>query len=176
MGIFGVVLYTDRHPNIKKVLRDPDYWEALDEISGPVLQLFAIRTAQGRWDSGVPRGASGMLNGIWLEPQANLPLLKLFELNSTVGLPALVVFTWDSDEVVEKVVIPLADHDPVTSFSRLREVVEVASRAVGSADKDGVSGQDYIAMVRSGFAAFGRRDQIKKGYEFLKEIRDWLPF
>ncbi|MDR3439920.1 hypothetical protein, partial [Telmatospirillum sp.] len=35
VNAFGLVLYTDSDPHIKKVIADDDYWAALDEISGP---------------------------------------------------------------------------------------------------------------------------------------------
>jgi len=38
--IFGVILYTDTHANIKKVLRDEDYWRSFDEVSGRRLACF----------------------------------------------------------------------------------------------------------------------------------------
>jgi len=38
--IFGVILYTDTHANIKKVLRDEDYWRSFDEVSGRRLAVF----------------------------------------------------------------------------------------------------------------------------------------
>lgn len=48
--VFGVVLYTRAHANIKRVLDDDCYWEAFDEISGPRWNIFATRAEPGRYD------------------------------------------------------------------------------------------------------------------------------
>jgi len=47
--VFGVIIYTDGNPYTKKVLRDQDYWSALDCVSGPRWPVFAIRPVQGNY-------------------------------------------------------------------------------------------------------------------------------
>ena len=33
LAVFGLSLFTDKHPHVLKVLRDEDYWKEFDEIS-----------------------------------------------------------------------------------------------------------------------------------------------
>lgn len=41
--IYGFILYTDKDPFVAKVLRDEDFWQALNSISGPSWPIFAVR-------------------------------------------------------------------------------------------------------------------------------------
>ena len=44
--IYGFILYTDCNPYVAKVLRDNDFWKALDSISGNNWPIFAARPLQ----------------------------------------------------------------------------------------------------------------------------------
>lgn len=39
---FGFIIYDETTPQYRKVLRDKDYWEALDKISGDKMMIFAL--------------------------------------------------------------------------------------------------------------------------------------
>ena len=41
--IYGFIMYTQRHSYIIKVLRDDDFWNELDEISGANWPIFSVR-------------------------------------------------------------------------------------------------------------------------------------
>jgi hypothetical protein len=39
---FGFIIYDETTPQYRKLLRDKDYWEALDRISGDKMMVFAL--------------------------------------------------------------------------------------------------------------------------------------
>ena len=41
--IYGFIMYTQRHSYIIKVLRDDDFWNELDEISGANWPIFSVK-------------------------------------------------------------------------------------------------------------------------------------
>ena len=43
---FGAVVYDERTAEIRKLLTDQDYWDALDKSSGPDLEVFALRDVE----------------------------------------------------------------------------------------------------------------------------------
>lgn len=43
--LYGFILYTDSDPYVKKVLRDDDFWDALDEKSGQNWPIFAAKNS-----------------------------------------------------------------------------------------------------------------------------------
>lgn len=44
---FGALVYDEGTVSLRKLLRDPDYWDALDKASGPHLEVFALRDSVG---------------------------------------------------------------------------------------------------------------------------------
>jgi hypothetical protein len=43
VAVFGALIYDEGSAELRKLLRDPDYWDALDHTSGPHLEVFALR-------------------------------------------------------------------------------------------------------------------------------------
>jgi hypothetical protein len=41
--IYGFILYTRRHANMVNFLQNPNYWDCLDDISGPNWPIFSVR-------------------------------------------------------------------------------------------------------------------------------------
>ncbi|MDY7012080.1 MAG: hypothetical protein SVX43_00535, partial [Cyanobacteriota bacterium] len=52
--LFGLILFTRSHPHIVKVLRDRDYYAALNEISGDLLLVFAATLFEGSYKTPSP--------------------------------------------------------------------------------------------------------------------------
>lgn len=41
--LFGTLVYDETNVALRRLLKEPDYWDALDKASGPNLEVFAIR-------------------------------------------------------------------------------------------------------------------------------------
>lgn len=44
---FGALIYDESSATLRKLLRDRDYWDALDKASGPHFEVFAVRDTEG---------------------------------------------------------------------------------------------------------------------------------
>lgn len=44
--LFGTLIYDETNVAVRRLLREPDYWDALDKASGPNLEVFAIRDVE----------------------------------------------------------------------------------------------------------------------------------
>ena len=123
--VFGAIIYSNRHPNIKKVLKDTDYWEALNEISGPRWAIIAARAEQGDYEikgGGGPLGTFGMMIQVWNEPRNNKMLVEYLGLESTEE-PYFVIFTRLKDGSVLRSITKLTDTFPKESYQRLRQII-----------------------------------------------------
>jgi hypothetical protein len=182
LPVFGIIVYTDAHPNVKKILRDEAYWAALDEISGPKWPIFSIRAAQGEYRAAYRASTQGsetyaMLIPVWEEPARNKELLEHFELEDTRQLPSLVVFTIGGEDELTRTSVPLSDESPEAAFNRLREVLSMTARAIdGIAEENRSDREGILTAIDFRLRDLGRGERMKKGYAFLKELRDWLPF
>lgn len=96
--LFGIILFTDAHPQVTRMLQDPLYYAALDEISGERILVFAtmLFRARQRYPE-PPPGVFGNVAPIWEEPNANKELLSWFDIRGRDQLPALVLFGSNGD-------------------------------------------------------------------------------
>ena len=177
--LFGIILYSDAQANVKKVLRDEDYWEALDEVSGPHLAVFAVRTkapkVPGNLDFVVP---------VWKEPRENLALLEDLQLPSTEKLPAIVWLTHDRGDLL-RCVVPLDDRTEEAAYASIKKALTIAGEAMenvaqATSAKTGKKGgnlRDPLGVFAAmSFAVDNQRDvkRLKKAlkiWEFLKELK-----
>jgi hypothetical protein len=174
--LFGIILYTDAHPNIKKVLRDDDYWKALDEISGPKWAIFSVR-ARKRYIDLPPEGVHHMMVPVWKEPSANRELLEVFELKDTSGLPVLVIFTFDGENLY-RTIVKINESDPNAAFASIKSEVQKVSDALEGLDPESLL-QAKVVYYAVNKALNGNKYQkarITKIYSIIKELRDWLPY
>lgn len=175
-NVFGVILYTDAHANIKKVLQDPEYWRALDEKSGSLWPIFSIRPTPGRTEHPrFPRAVVGMMVPVWKEPQANRELLSDFGLDSTEHIPALVVFCLTEDEQVLSRVLRLSDASIDAAYNSLMEAVGLATRAVEAIALENRK-DDIGAFGAINLAVQHREDwkKLKSGLGLFNTIRGIL--
>ena len=134
-NIFGIIIFTDAHPHIKKALNDNDYWASLDEWSGEQWAVFATRVAKGSVGfPSFPDGCIGYMVPVWKEPRSNKQLLDLFEITSTEHLPLLIVFTKTEDGIVLKNEIAIDEESTEAAYKSLKDSLRNISEALKDID------------------------------------------
>ena len=130
--IYGFILYTDQDPYVAKVLRDEDFWNALDGISGANWPIFAVRPlCKGKY-SITSSGGSDIISYMvptWVEPKVNMQVLRDFGLENTECLPLFVAFMWDDTDELNQVAIPIEGKDIDTVYNFIEEIVKVITKA-----------------------------------------------
>ena len=126
-NVYGFIMYTRAHPYISKVLRDDDFWNALDEISGENWPIFAIRPlAKGNYEfPHFPPGMVGFMVPEWKEPNENKKYLDFFSLKNSEQLPCFIAFKFNDDETIEQVVYKLNNDSEREAFASLKAIVEL---------------------------------------------------
>lgn len=95
--IYGFILFTERDPYVIKALRDDDFWNALNERSGPNWPIFSVRPMKPghlEYPEEQP-GTIQYLEPIWKEPNDNKEFFEFFGIESSKHLPCFVTFMWD---------------------------------------------------------------------------------
>jgi hypothetical protein len=128
--IYGFILYTRENPYVVKVLQDDAFWNALNSISGSNWPIFAVRPLHEgqRVIKGSGHGCIGYLVPTWDEPEANLPVLKDFGLNSSEDLPLFVAFMWDDNDQLNEITIPIRGVDVDTTYNSIETIVKAITR------------------------------------------------
>ncbi len=101
--VFGIILFTDAHPHVVKALKDPDYYAALEQITGEHIGVFATMLFQGEYKyPQPPPGTVGMIIPVWKEPSRNREVLSWFGISDSQKLPLFVLFGLDNKELYYK--------------------------------------------------------------------------
>ncbi len=134
--ITTVLMFTDSHPHVIKVLEDKCYYKALDDISGADIAVFHTRLFAGKFVlPSPPPGTLCYMTPIWKEPAANKALLNLFDMSDSKDLPALVTFLFHNGDIYHAH-SKVKDDSEQTVFNSLKEILEIlAVTARGSKDK-----------------------------------------
>ena len=171
LGVFGLILFTDRHPHLAKVMGDDDYWKAFNSISGDSFAIFSAKPANGRYVlPSAPPGFLQMMVPIWSEPEQNNGLLSTFHLNSTEHLPKFVVFAQMPDGRICQCSIKLTDQSEAHAYAELRKVIDVVSAAAKKI------GPEYSGNTENVYLAFEQAVSGFKQQTILLTMSRYIPF
>lgn len=174
-NVFGIILYTDAHPHIKKLLKDDDYWEALDEWSGPQWAVYSTRALKGTVGlPEMPKGCVGFMVPVWKEPRENKKLLDAFEIESTESLPLLLVFAKDEDGSILKNEIKIPSSSVEESYNSLKEALNNISQALAKVEQKNLKNPLGVHSAVS-FAIQNKKDwkRLRNGikvWQWLKSV------
>lgn len=130
--IAGFILYTRKHANVVKVLKDEDYWTCFDEMSGPNWPIFSVRPLDPRRQQYSGRSIPGtisMMVSTLHEPNANKRVLKYFGLEESRDLPCFIVFMWDDNNQLCQIDWKIDDFSVDAAYNSIKEVIELISKA-----------------------------------------------
>jgi hypothetical protein len=128
--IFGFILYSDSHSNIKKVLRDDDHWSSFNEDSNGWI-IFSIKPREGQLKyPNFPEGTIGMMIPVWKEPSENKKILEFFGLQDTRVLPCFVAFTIKENKELSRVSYKLDDDSYDNARNSIKKIINEITATV----------------------------------------------
>lgn len=175
--IYGFIMYTRRHSYIVKVLRDSDFWNELNEISGANWPIFSIKPLKdGKYIMPHSDDENMMYHMIptWNEPNQNRNLLNFFNLNESSNLPCFIAFIWNDKEELEQLTWPLKNTSEQEAFDSIREVVEIISQTESNILPQKKSSENVFREVKGNIEAVISKRKLIKGAKKLISIKDLL--
>lgn len=174
--IFGVILYTEANPLIVKLLRDEDYWKALDKNSGLRWPLFSVRAALGQTTIEIPRSKPGVMTlmrsiPIWNEPSQNENLLQFFGMEDTRDLPLLLVFMESFDGEILRISFKISGDTVEASYKSLNMAIQVIVGAIDRVTEENIKNTAEIFALMS--SAHSQHVLVEKGKKVLS-IVEWI--
>jgi hypothetical protein len=174
--VFGAIIYSNSHPHIKKVLKDEDYWLALDDISGTRWGIFAARAIEGRTEirGGGPPGTLGTMYQVWIEPSENRKLIEYLEIESTKK-PLFVIFTRLKKGSILKSILTLDDTSTEKAYGRLNKIIRDLTSSIERIEKENI--EDYESVFNAlNMSVTNIRDldvlkRLFNIYQWLKKIK-----
>lgn len=128
--ICGFILYTRADAHITKVIKDEDYWDALDAASGENWPIFAVKPLNktcciyANYRSRLCEEDNKVK-----EPSENSKYLNFFRIDSTDSLPCFVAFYIKDNDEVEQLTCKIKGRTKVDTYNSLREIVDEIAKA-----------------------------------------------
>lgn len=174
--VFGVLLFTDEHPNIIKILKDNDYWRAFDELSGNKWAIFSIKPKIGTYEVPEhPPGSLGYLIPIWKEPNDNKKILETFSLENTKSLPLFLLFSEIDGDII-KLTLKINDDTEQEAYKSIKNSITLITNAVNEIKKENIKNADGVYSAMS--LAVDKQKNIelfKKGISIYTWIKKIIP-
>ncbi len=167
--LLSIILYTDKHPHIKKCLRDTDYWDSLDERSGLNWKIFAVKPKQGGYSFPESRpGVIQMMIMIWNEPADNKPIIEFLGLDDTKNLPLIFFYKLNGSEIEDEVYVKIEGNTEQEVYNDLQDIIDKVSKSI---DKEG----DLFENAKSTIKREKIFRTIKKGKKILSDFNSLIP-
>lgn len=152
-SLFGVVLFTNSHPNVALCLENEMYYAALDEISGEhMLVLVSMLFDAHLKYPQPPPGLLPRMEPIWVEPKKNEQVLSWFEIKTRDELPVIALFGFQGAQMYYHVEHVRAD-SAEDVFGSLDEILSLAANVVAEHSKNGepLQVEDLVRKLRWSF-------------------------
>lgn len=161
---FAILLFDVDSPEMIKMLRDPDYWSALDRVSGSCLSVFTLLTSQPRSSHDLEfRGLAGV--GPVHDPGMKLQLIlrSYFGVSETVRFPSVLLFQVDRQAVSGYCFVQLRSDSVETIFNEVRALIRDVAEALAASMGQGAGESEEL------FTAIKRRLLKRSTVQFLKD-------
>jgi hypothetical protein len=174
--IFGIILYSDSHAHVKKLLRDEDYWTSLHEVSGEDFAVFAIRPKPGHYETpSPPPGMLAWLVPVWKEPAENKALLEEFGLSDTEKMPLLLVLTHVGEEIA-KLEFALDDASQESAYRSVKDALGIVRSALDGIDRSNLkNAAGVFAATALAYEHHKRFDLVRKAIGYYTWAKGLLP-
>lgn len=174
--IYGFILYTRADPYVVKVLRDNDFWKALDEISGPHWPIFSVKPLEeGKIE--FPKVGNDMISYMvpkWHEPNTNKKFLKFFGIESSLELPCFVTFIWDDDDKLRSVVSKIDGSSENAAYESLSEIVSIITNTEAEILSSYKLSVNVFREVSQNLEARKFRHSVRESIKKVKDVVDFF--
>jgi len=139
---FGCMVYDETTVELRKLLRDQDYWDALDKVSGPNFEIFAIKDEQ-KYGQDVSKSFELMTAASLSRSRSRgyyfSKLLKEYfnEEKMALAYPSFVLFLVENQKVTHCRLIPLSRDSTHKVFLRLQEMFTTIADSIEEWRTDG---------------------------------------
>jgi len=174
-NVYGVILYTASHANIRKVINDEEYWKAFDEKSGPRWMVFATRAEPGEYRlPDTHRDSMGLMLSVWKEPRANKKLLDEFQIDSTENLPLLMVFSDPSKGEVRRALLDLDDSSKKDAYGSIKTALGVVAKSLDKIEIEHLHKDTAYDAADLAIENHRQWENIKKGVGAFDKIKSYF--
>ena len=166
-NLFGIIAYTDANPNIKKVLRDGDYWDSFNYLSVGWI-VYAIRP---EYEQHVTFFTDK--NGNRRERRSfelNYDFLEDFGIDPDESFPLFIIAAIVDDNQIQAIRFPIDDSSEDKVNKSIREIIDMATRVIRNVEPRYRSSTHVLRDVEEEFKAVKARASYNKASHSFKRF------
>ena len=176
---FAFILYDFTAPQIAKVLRDRDYWNALDQLSGKYLTVFSFHSspATANLASQQHEGGDVYYNMLAVRVSQREPmdggklLKKYFELGKDITLPSVVFFQVTDKGVADAFLVQIQARKVENAFIEIQDIIKTAKSSVSMVlDENRGNAHEIFNLIRRGLDDRNTIQIFKVGFKGLSRL------
>lgn len=168
--VFGVILYSYKDAGVIQALKDPVYWNALNELSGHYATIFVFYAPVT--DPQAP-------DDFWLQSEVNearkglTEISKCFLRGEPFTLPVILFFQVEKGTVIDGVAVTLRSERPEDSFIEMKKVILTVTSALHRVKEENRSNAGPIfGLVRNALSDRNLRLTVRKwGKKAMEVVR-----
>lgn len=175
--VVAVIVCSDRHSFLRRVLASEEHQAAIDEMSGEQVAVLHLPVANGTTrirGNGTP-GTLSALFVEWVEPWENKNVLHELGITSTAS-PLLVVYYESEGGILRTSTVTLSDESEEKARNRLLRICdELRKAAAGILPDNAQAGDCVFRVIDDSLDNIRTRDQLKRLWGILGELRKLKP-
>ena len=151
---FGFIIFDESNPEIRKILRDNDYWDALDKASGDRMMIFA---ASDKVKIAKKRDHTIGLIAAFNPPPArsktksfSLLMNELFNSDALLAYPSVIFFQVENGNIFDYRLVPLNRRNTWESMFEVQKLFTSVSDVLNSITQENYGNRaEIFQLVRN---------------------------
>ncbi len=166
-NLFGIIAYTDANPNIKKVLRDSDYWDSFNRLSTGWI-IYAIRPEYGQHvtyftdESGYKKERKSF--------EFNYDFLQDFGIGQEESFPIFIIAALVEDERIQAIRIPIDDSSVDNAYNSIKSVIITATKVISYIEPRYKSSTHVLREVEKELSSIKAKASFHKASKAFKQF------
>lgn len=181
---FAFIIHNYTSPHLNKILRDNDYWESLDKISGSLLTVFYLPSSSQNFGDDLLRVPDTEKRSLY-EVQADrsndmvLPMMikEYLQYEQPIELPTILFFQTNGRFIQDFFFVELSEERIEESFIELKDYISSAVKELKKVKEQYYeNGQEIFNLLKNGVNATGLKRRITKltGNFPFQQFVGWL--
>ena len=136
---FGFIIYNEETPEYRKVLQDPDYWDAIHHSSGDRMLVFALDDnveTEYEVDTSIKMLTEFSPSGSTKSKSYSNVIEELFGKEVKIGYPSVLFFQIVDDEVYYYRLVPLNREKPRESTKNIQDLLNKISSVLDKVEEE----------------------------------------
>ena len=171
--IYGFILYTKSHPFVIKALKDPDFWNALDDISGPNWPIFSVKPNPQKETKLLRKPCAKMKDVVPVNGDYK-KFLKFFGITDMDMLPCFMAFIWDDDGKLRTIACKIASKPETAVYDSLEEIVKIITKVEAKIPEEDKTTELLFQKVEKALKMRNFKYVILDAIQTIKDIKDFI--